>query len=112
MKYTCKRCKATKTVTLAKLKKQTLKLTPASKVYKAKDLKRKNKTCTLKITGNKTSLSFKITGKKATKYISVSKKGLITIKKGIPKGKYYITVTAKETLKYAKATKTFKLTIK
>ena len=112
MKYTCKRCKATKTVTLAKLKKQTLKLTPASKTYKAKDLKKKGKTCRFKITGNKTTLSFKITGKKATKYISVSKKGTITIKKGIPKGKYYITVTAKETLKYAKATKTFKLTIK
>ena len=62
----------------------------------------------------KGSLSYQIssTPKNAGKYIHVTKKGKVTLKKGAPKGTYVIRITAKETSVYKKATKNVKVTVK
>ena len=62
----------------------------------------------------KGSLSYQIssTPKNAGKYIRVTKKGKVTLKKGAPKGTYVIRITAKETSVYKKATKNVKVTVK
>ena len=62
----------------------------------------------------KGSLSYQIssTPNNAGKYISVTKKGKVTLKKGAPKGTYVIRITAKETSVYKKATKNVKVTVK
>ena len=62
----------------------------------------------------KCSLSYQIssTPNNAGKYISVTKKGKVTLKKGAPKGTYVIRITAKETSVYKKATKNVKVTVK
>ncbi len=77
-------------------------------VLKVKNLKKKK--ATFKIGAKaKTGLSYTLS-KKAKKYITVSKSGKVTIKKGCKKGKYVITITARATSDYEKATK--KVTIK
>ena len=57
----------------------------------------------------KTKLSFK--SSKPGK-VSVSKKGTVTVKKGAPKGTYTITITAKGTGNWKKATKKVKIKVK
>ena len=53
------------------------------------------------------------TGKKsAKKYIKVSKKGKVTIKKGIKKGTYKIVIKAKATKNHKQGKKVVKITIK
>lgn len=111
--FTCKNCGKKKTETIAKLKKQTITIDKAvskTVTVAAKKLT-KNKTYSIKAKA-KTTLSYKVTStpKKAAKYISVSSKGKLTLKKKAPKGTYVVTVTAKEAKGYAKATK--KITIK
>lgn len=59
----------------------------------------------------KTKITYAVTsGNK--KYVSVSKKGVITIKKNAKKGTYKITVTANRTAKYRKATKVITIKVK
>ena len=53
-----------------------------------------------------------ITYKSGSKYIKVTKKGVVTISKKIPKGTYVITITAKKTTNYKAATKKIKIVIK
>lgn len=80
------------------------------KTYKAKDLLLKKETFSLKAkTNGDGDLSYKVT-KGSAKYITVSKAGKVTLKKGCPKGNYQVTITATGTSKYKKATK--KVTIK
>lgn len=60
----------------------------------------------------KTSLSYTVKKSSGSKYISVSKKGKVTLKKGTPKGTYKIKITAKKTKQYKKASRVIKITVK
>ena len=97
-----------------KLKKQVIK-TAKMKTYKAKNLKRKKVTFSLKAkVYGKAKLTYKVTKypKNAKKYISVSKSGKVTLKKKAKKGTYKIRITAAKTSKYQKATKDVTIKVK
>ena len=99
----------TTTVTY-KIKKaeQKIKTSAKAKTYKASTIKKKGKKFNLK-----TKATYKVTGKKsAKKYIKVSKKGKVTIKKGIKKGTYKIVIKAKATKNHKQGKKVVKITIK
>ncbi len=78
---------------LVKIQKETtIKVTPASKKFKAKALKKKAQSFSLKAkVSSKAKASFKKTG--GNKKITVSKTGKVTVKKGLKKGKYPIRIT-------------------
>ena len=59
-------------------------------------------------------LQYKITKypKRAKKYISVNKKGQVTIKKKAKKGTYVVTITSPETKKYTKNSKKVSIRVK
>lgn len=88
------------------LEKQTVKVKVASKKYKATTLAKKSKSFAIGAKA-KTDLTYKVVKApaKAKKYITVSKKGKVTMKKGAKKGTYKVAVTAKSTYWYAKAKK-------
>jgi HD superfamily phosphohydrolase len=71
--------------------KTTIKVTPTSKSFKAKDLKKKAKTFNLKA---KVSSGAKASFKKSSgnSKISVTKAGKVTVKKGLKKGSYKVKV--------------------
>ena len=54
----------------------------------------------------------KLTYKSKSKKIKVNKKGVVTVKKGTKKGTYTITITAKESKNWKKATKKIKIKVK
>lgn len=87
-------------------KNQTVKITPDRKTIKYKKLKKKSQTFQLKIKGNKGKVKYASN----SKYIKVNSKGKVTVKRKTPKGTYRITISARETSKYAGMTK--KITIK
>lgn len=105
---------ATKDVTV-KVTKLTQKITAkvSGKTYKAASLKKKAATFSIGAKA-KTSVSYKVVKapSKASKYISVSKSGKVTMKKKAPKGTYEIRVTAKANGTYNAATKTIKVVVK
>lgn len=79
---------------------------------KTKTCKKKNKKIKLKAkTNGRGKLSYKVISypKKMKKYISVSKTGVVTLKKGIKKGSYKIQITASQTSKYKKASTSVKI---
>ncbi|MCH5264636.1 MAG: hypothetical protein J1F02_01965 [Lachnospiraceae bacterium] len=90
---------------------QTLKLKVSKKKYKAKKLKKKKAAFKIKPSKNKTSMTYKVT-KGSSKYIRVSKKGVVTMKKGAKKGTYKVTVTAKASTNYKKAKKVVTIIVK
>ncbi len=90
---------------------QTLKLNVSKKNYKAKNLKVKKAAFKIKPSKNKTSVSYKFT-KGASRYITVSKKGVVTLKKGSKKGSYKVTMTAKASANYKSAKKTVTIIVK
>lgn len=111
--FTCKVCKKTKKQTLAKLKKQTItvdKRVSKQVTLKKRDLMKKARTYNINAKA-KTARSYKLT-KGNRKYVTVSSKGKITVKKGAKAGIYEITVTAKETSTYGKTTKKIKIVVK
>jgi hypothetical protein len=75
----------------AAILKTTIKVTPTSKSFKAKDLKKKAKTFNLKA---KVSSGAKASFKKSSgnSKISVTKAGKVTVKKGLKKGSYKVKV--------------------
>lgn len=82
------------------------------KQYKAKSLKKKKVVISLKAkTTGDGKLTYKVT-KGSKKYITVSKSGKVTLKKGCKKGTYKITITASKTKKYKKATKVVTIKVK
>lgn len=87
-------------------------------IVKYKDIRKKKKTLKLgvKVNDGKAHgiVTYKVTKypKGAKKYISVNKKGVVTIKKGAKKGTYKIRITANSNAKMKKATKTVILKIK
>lgn len=81
------------------------------KKYKAKKLKRKKITFLLKASASgKGKLTYKVT-KGKRKYIVVTKRGKVTLKKGCKKGVYKIMITAAKNNKYAKASKIIKIRV-
>ncbi|MCH5252032.1 MAG: hypothetical protein J1F22_03560, partial [Lachnospiraceae bacterium] len=90
---------------------QKLKLKVSKKKYKAKKLKKKKATFKIKPSKNKTSVTYKVT-KGASKYIRVSKKGVVTMKKGAKKGTYKVRVTAKASANYKSVKKVVTITVK
>ena len=93
--------------------KQKIKTSTKAKTYKSSTIKKKGKTFNLKTKAISKKVTYKVTGKKsAKKYIKVSKKGKVTIKKGIKKGTYKIVIKAKATKNYKRGKKVVKITIK
>ena len=97
------------------LKKQ--KITTAKiRKYKVNNLKKKKVVFNLKAKttgdGQLQYSIYKCLPSKVSKYISVSKKGKVTIKKGAPKGTYRILVIAQSTDKYDYAKKIVKIKVK
>lgn len=88
---------------------QTIVVKTSQKRYNKSNLRRAKKSFAI---GAKSSspLSYSVINGK--KYISVTKKGKVTVKKGTPKGTYKVKVTAKETWKYLEATKIIKIKVK
>jgi len=102
------------TTTTTSLAKQTITITKV-KTYKVKSLKKKKLKIKLKAKTSgdgKLTYSVKKTAKKLRKYIKVSKKGVITIKKKAKKGTYKVLIKASATEKYAAAKKLIKIKIK
>ena len=98
---------------VAKKQNQTVKITTASQTIKAKKVKSKKQTFSVKAKA-KTAVTFKKVS--ADKPLSISKAGKVTVKKGTKKGTYKIKVkaTAKATSAYnsASATKIIKVKVK
>lgn len=93
--------------------KQKIKTSTKAKTYKASTIKKKGKKFNLKTKAIRKKVTYKVRGKKsAKKYIKVSKKGKVTIKKGIKKGTYKIVIKAKATKNYKRDKKVVKITIK
>ena len=86
---------------------QTIKTKVSSKTYKYAAVKAGKQTFSIGATA-KTSLSYKSSN---TKYVTVSKKGTVTVKKGTPKGTYKVTVTAAKSANYKAATKVIKIKV-
>ena len=79
----------------------------ASKSYKLATVKKKAQSFTIGAAANGT-LTYKVTAtpsKKAAKYLTVTKNGKVTVKKGAPAGIYTVTVSAAETANYQAASK-------
>lgn len=102
------------TQTVTKLKKQTI-TTAKIKTYKAKNLKKKKVSFYLKTkVKGKAKITYKVVKypKNAKKYISVTKKGKVTLNKKAKKGIYKIRITANKTSKYQKAVKNITIKVK
>lgn len=110
VKSTIKTGKTSKVVTLTvKKASNPLKVVTKNQKIKASAVKKKAKTFTVKVTKAQGKVSYKSS---KPKYVTVSAKGKVTIKKGTPKGKYKITVTAKGKEIYNKKSKTITITVK
>lgn len=82
---------------------------------KLKNLKKHSKKLSIKArTTSDGKLQYKITKypKGAKKYISVNKKGMVTMKKGAKKGNYVVTITSPETQVYTKMSKNVTIRVK
>ncbi|MDO5155353.1 MAG: DUF6273 domain-containing protein [Eubacteriales bacterium] len=94
---------------------QTITFKLKSATVKAAQLKSKGVRFNLKAKSKEGGkLTYKVIGtpKNAKKYISVSTKGVVTLKKGAPKGKYWICITAAKKGKYEMTKKMIVFTIK
>ena len=114
--FACTRCKATRAESVAMLPKLAQAIAPAKKAYTVKFSKVKSK-------AQKLAVKFKASGggkvaykaaKAAGGKVKIAKNGKVTVAKGTKKGTYTlkVKVTAPETGKYAKTTKTVKLKIR
>jgi hypothetical protein len=92
-----------------KKKTQSVKVSTKYKAVAAKTFKKKAKSYKISVKGVKEK--GKVTYKTNSKKITV-KNGKITLKKGIKKGTYKVTVTVAATKNYKKTTKTLKIKVK
>lgn len=110
VKITIKTGKVSKTVTLTvKKASNPLKVLTKNQKIKASAVKKKAKTFTVKTSKAQGKVSYKSSN---SQYVTVSAKGKVTVKKGTPKGKYKITVTAKGKGIYGKKSKSLTVTVK
>ncbi len=103
------------TIEITVLENTTIKVTPTSKKFKVKDLKKKAKTFQLKATVS-SGAKATFTKKSGNSKITVSKTGKVTVKKGTKKGTYpvkvKVTTPAKGDYKAGSKTVTVKVTVK
>ena len=90
---------------------QTITGVKAKYTVKYKKVKKKAQKVDLSKASAETKLSFKVT-KKASAKIAVSKKGVVTLKKGAKKGKYVVTIKAAATDEFKAASKKVTITVK
>lgn len=115
-RFTCTKCHAaTRDEMIQKLalKKQAIRVSSkASKTvtYKSSALKKKSASFSISAKA-KGKITYKVT-KGSAKNIKVSAKGKVTLKKGCKKGTYKVSVTARATSVYQKATKTIVIKVK
>ena len=83
-----------------------------AKGFKAKSLKKKSKKVKLKLKSDGKIVAYTVKGKKAKKWVKVSKKGVVTLMKGIKKGTYKIRVQIKGTDNFKKGFRTIKIVVK
>ena len=106
---------ATKTVTVVVTAKSTAKKSVVfkntSKTYKAKTLKKSKKTFSVIKSSGGGKVTYKVT-KGSKKYVKVSTKGVVTMKKGAKKGTYKVKVTVAAKGKYKKTSKTISVKVK
>lgn len=79
----------------------------SAKTYKASTLKKGKKEFTIGAKAKK-----RLTYSAKSKYIAVSKKGVVTVKKNTPKGIYKVYVKASASANYKAASKVIKITVK
>lgn len=108
---------ATIAYTISKAEKPVYKLNKKTekklaKGFKAKKLKKKSMKIKLKVKSEGKVKSFKVKGKKVKKWVKVSKKGVVTLMKGIKKGTYKIRVKIKGTDNFGKGYRTIKIVVK
>ena len=108
---------ATITYTITKANKPVFKLNrkvekKLAKGFKAKSLKKKSKKVKLKLKSDGKIVAYTVKGKKAQKWVKVSKKGVVTLMKGIKKGTYKIRVKIKGTDNFKKGFRTIKIVVK
>ena len=101
----------TKVVFTIKKAKQVIKTSVYQKAYKASALKKSKKKFALKPKAVSKKFTYTVKGKKAKKYISVNKKGKVTIKKGIKKGIYKVVIKTKATKNHKAGKKTVRIVI-
>lgn len=101
----------TKVVFTIKKAKQVIKTSVDQKAYKASALKKSKKKFALKPKAVSKKFTYTVKGKKAKKYISVNKKGKVTIKKGIKKGIYKVVIKTKATKNHKAGKKTVRIVI-
>lgn len=90
--------------------KQKLKVKSGTKVnYTKKKLKKAKKKFTIKLSGAKGKVTYTSNKKK---YVTVNSKGVVTVKKGTPKGTYKVTVKAAGNSKYKAASATITIKVK
>lgn len=94
---------------LVDLKYQKISAKVTDKTLKYSSLKKANQTFNIGAKA-KTGLKYKVV--LGSKYVSVSSKGKVTVKKGTPKGAYRILITAKGTSKYHSAVKHITILVK
>ena len=102
----------TEVVFTIKKAKQVIKTSVDQKAYKASALKKSKKKFALKPKAVSKKFTYTVKGKKAKKYISVKKKGKVTIKKGIKKGIYKVVIKTKATKNHKAGKKTVRIIIK
>lgn len=88
--------------------KDPLKVSPAKKTFKASALKKRKEQFSITVKDAMGKLSYKSSSKR----VSISKKGVVTVKKGTKKGTYKVAVTSKASQLYTKTTKTVKIVVK
>ena len=108
---------ATITYTITKANKPVFKLNrkvekKLAKGFKAKSLKKKSKKIKLKLKSDGKIVAYTVKGKKAQNWVKVSKKGVVTLMKGIKKGTYKIRVKIKGTDNFKKGFRTIKIVVK
>ena len=102
--------KLVKTFTLTvKKTANTMKVLTKNQTVKASAVKKKAKSFTIKVSKAQGKVTYKSSN---SKYVTVSKKGKAVVKKGTPKGKYKITVTAAGKGIYDKRLKALTVTVK
>lgn len=94
---------------LVDLKYQKISAKVTDKTLKYSSLKKANQTFNIGAKA-KTGLKYKVVV--GSKYVSVSSKGKVTVKKGTPKGTYRILITAKETSTYHSTVKHITILVK
>lgn len=100
--------KKTVTITVKDKKTQPMKLKTSSFTVKKSSVDKAKQTVKISVS----SAKGKVTYSESSQYLTVSSKGVVTLKKGTPKGTYKVTVKAAGNEDYKSGTKTVKITVK